>query len=110
MTFKTKSEQVQRMLADGVADSQIRRQLHITKTSLAAYKAHATRQNPGSKNGRQDCLKPDKVRRIVVGLLDTGASYEDVRDDPRLRNVPDSSLSAYFAHYERGSYNNRDLP
>ena len=65
--------------------------------------------NPGfkSSNKSNNKLKPlpeSEVREIILEYKKKGLSYNDIRKDPKLENVPWTSIRAYLAHYGRGTY------
>lgn len=114
---KPVKNKVYRMIEQGVSDRAIMRRAHISLGSLAAYKAHYSREHrPQLSAGKERTVRPGRLERetgssrnytprsIITSLLDRGADYERVYADPRLRGVSMGTISAYIAHWSRGSY------
>ncbi len=57
-----------------------------------------------SSNGELRPLPESEIREIIIDSKQRGLSYQEIRQDYRLKNVPWTSIRAYLAHYGRGTY------
>jgi|SRR3989344_7244714 len=44
------------------------------------------------------------AKEIILEDIEKNLTYSQIREDPRLKNVSPGTISAYLAHYSRGTY------
>lgn len=103
---QTKKERIYSMIEAGVPDTAIRRRERINKRTLAAYKAHVSRNGELPNNTVEREAPNPRAKDLVIQILNEGATMEDLYTDRRLQRtgVSEASIRAYAAHWTRGSY------
>lgn len=85
----------------------------VEQTCLASILERLKRNSNGHSEGLEKRVKTERgslpndiVKGIIIELKNSGLPNDKVYDDPRLKGVDEGSISAYLAHYTRGSYKN----
>ena len=105
-----------RMFAYAKDEKGIYLPLHLIERNLSSRqkselvnlldRAFSKKEESTSNSTHRKLDNKEQAREVIIGLLKSGADYETVHNDPRLRRVSSTIIAAYLAHFARGSYKN----